>query len=122
MRVVLGEPEDQPGDLVILPAKHPGERGARTVLVEAPRWKPPSGPERALAEVYRRAVAVATERGARSVVLPPALVLGFWPMEDVTRVALTVLMSTPSPAHEVTIAVPTPAMLEVWAEALVREP
>jgi hypothetical protein len=43
-------------------------------------------------------------------------------MEDVTRVALTVLMSTPSPTHEVTIAVPTPAMLELWAEALVREP
>jgi O-acetyl-ADP-ribose deacetylase (regulator of RNase III) len=92
------------------------------VLVHAPRWKPTGGQDHLLAEAYRSALAAARERGATSLVLPAALVVGWWPMEDVTRVALTVLMSTPSPAREVTIAVPTPAMLEIWAEALVREP
>jgi hypothetical protein len=67
-------------------------------------------------------VALATQRVARSLVLPGALAVGVWPMEDVIRVALTVLMSTPSSVREVTIAVPTPAMLELWAEALIREP
>jgi hypothetical protein len=43
-------------------------------------------------------------------------------MSDVTRIALTVLMSTPSTVRDVVIAVPIPAMLEVWAEALAREP
>lgn len=67
-------------------------------------------------------MAVANERRAQSIVLPGALVQGSWPMDDVTRVAMTVLMSTPSTVREVTIAVPTVAMLELWAEALVREP
>jgi len=118
----MGDPDDQPGDLVVLPGRRTHDRDPRTVVLAAPRWKPPSGDQRRLAEVYRTAVALANERGARSLVLPAALVQGIWPMEDVTRVALTVLMSTPSSAHTVTIAVPTPAMLELWAEALIREP
>ena len=120
--MVLGKPEDQPADLVILPGRRAAEVGPSVVTVQAARWKPPSGPERALAETYRRAVAIAIERGARTLVLPGALVLGSWPLDDVTRVALTVLMSTPSPLREVTIAAQTPAMLEVWAEALARQP
>lgn len=120
--MVLGRPEDQPADLVILPGRHEAEVGPSMVKVQAARWTPPSGPERALAETYRRAVALAIQHGARTLVLPSALVLGSWPMDDVTRVALTVLMSTPSPLREVTIAVQTPAMLELWAEALARQP
>ncbi len=119
---MLGKPEEQPSDLVILPGRRASEVGPSLVTVQAARWRPPSGPERELAETYRRAVALATERGARTLVLPAALVLGSWPIDDVTRVALTVLMSTPSPLREVTIAVTTPAMLEKWAEALAREP
>lgn len=92
------------------------------MTIKAPKWTPPSGPERPLAEVYRRVVRVATERRARSLAIPSALVLGSWPMEEVTRVALTVFMSTPSSLRDVIVAVPTPAMLEVWAEALAREP
>lgn len=122
MRVTLGDPQDQPGDLVILPAKQAGEKDARTVLVAAPRWRPPSGPDRMLAQVYRDAMEVAQQRRARSLVLPSALVQGSWPLQDVTRIALTVLMSTPSTVRDVTIAVPTVAVLELWAEALVREP
>ena len=120
--MVLGAPHEQPADLVIVPGRRAEDPGPSVAVVKAPRWKPPSGPDRALAEAYREAVAVANERRARSIVLPGALVQGWWPMEDVTRVAMTVLMSTPSTVHEVTIAVPTAAMLEMWAEALVREP
>lgn len=120
--MVLGAPEEQPADLVILPGRRSDEPSPFVVRIAAPRWKPPSGPERALAEAYRTAVSVATQRRATSVVMPGALVLGSWPMDDVTRVALTVLMSTPSTVRDVTIAVSTPAMLEIWAEALAREP
>jgi hypothetical protein len=42
-------------------------------------------------------------------------------MEDVTRIALTVLLSTPSTVQEVTIAAAGPGTLERWAEALARE-
>jgi hypothetical protein len=122
VRVALGPPEDQPGDLLIVPGRRDADVGPSVATIAAPRWKPPSGPEHRLAEAYRHAVVVANERRARSLVLPAALVLGSWPMSDVTRVALTVLMSTPSTVREVTIAVQTPAMLEVWAEALAREP
>lgn len=122
VRVALGPPEDQPGDLLIVPGRRDKDAGSSVVTIQAPRWTPPSGPEHRLAEAYRHAVAVANERQARSLVLPAALVIGSWPMRDVTRVAMTVLMSTPSTVREVTIAVRTPAMLEVWAEALAREP
>ncbi len=122
MRVTIGDPRDQPVDLVILPARRERVVDERVVTVKAPHWRPPSGPELALAEVYRHAVDVASKHGARSVAIPGALVLGSWPMTDVTRVAMTVLMSTPSTVREVIVAVPTAAALELWAEALAREP
>ena len=121
MRVVMGDPSDQPVDLVVLPGRrHVDDIGL--VTLKAPKWKPPSGPELALAQVYRRAVQEASNREARSMAMPSALVLGSWPLDDVTRVAMTVLMSTPSSLREVIVAVSTPAMLERWAEALAREP
>ena len=119
--MVLGDPGDQPGDLVVLPAKRAGERDARTVLVEAPRWDLPGGSEVALANAYRAAMAAASERHARSLVLPAMLTRGPWPPETLTRVAMIVMMSTPGTVREITVAVPTPSMLEVWAEAIVRE-
>jgi hypothetical protein len=121
VQVVLGDPRRQPGELVILPGRHSDEPDLRTVVVAAPRWRPGGG-TRPLAEIYRRAVEVTNQRAARSLVLPGSLTVGPWPIEDVTRVALTVLMSTPITARDITIAVPTPALLERWAEALVREP
>lgn len=122
MRVVLGTLDDQPGDLLIKPGRREADVGPSIAIVAAPRWKAPSGPDLALAQTYRRAVEVANARQARSLVLPGSLVLGSWPMEDVTRVAMTVLMSTPSTVRDVTIVVSTAAMLEIWAEALAREP
>jgi O-acetyl-ADP-ribose deacetylase (regulator of RNase III) len=93
----------------------------RIVKVAAPRWKQPDGPRHLLAEAYRDAVAAANARGARSMVLPGILARGAWPLEDVTRTALTVLLSTPTTVEQVVIAARTPAMVERWAEALVRE-
>lgn len=75
-----------------------------------------------MANAYRQAVAVANERGARSMAVPAILAVGPWPMEMVTRVALTVFMSTPTTLQEIFIVVKTPAMLEQWAEALIRSP
>ncbi len=106
----------------MLPGRRAARLGPRTVAVAAPRWSPPSGSERLLAQAYRDAVAAADLAGATSMVLPSTLARTVWPLADVTRVALTVLMSTPSTLREVTIAVPTPAALETWAEALAREP
>lgn len=120
--MALGRPDDFAADLVILPGRRDDEPAPSVVVLKAPRFKPPSGPELALATAYRRAIDVATQRNARSIVLPAALVLGSWPLADVTRVAMTVIMSTPSSVRQVTIAAGTPAMLERWAEAIAREP
>lgn len=122
VQVVIGDPESQPGDLVVLPARQASFREPRTVLVAAPRWELAGGSEVALANAYRAAVAAATQRNARSLVLPAVLARGPWPLDDVVRIAMTVLMSTPSTTEEITIAVPTGAVLEPWAEALLREP
>ena len=121
MRVVMGDPRDQPVDLVVLPGRRDVD-DIGLVILKAPKWKPPSGPELALAQIYRRAVQAASERDARSMAMPSALVIGSWPLDDVTRVAMTVLLSTPSSLRQVIVAVSTPAMLERWAEALAREP
>jgi hypothetical protein len=121
VQVVIGKPTDLPGDLVILPARKASFREPRTVLIETPRGGIPSGSEVALANAYRDALAAANARNAQSIVLPVSLSRGTWPIEDLTRVAMTVLMSTPTSVKEVTVAVPTPAALEAWAEALLRE-
>jgi hypothetical protein len=121
IRVVLGRPEDMSADIVLRAGSHAAEDG-RVVTVRAPRWKPPAGVEHLLADAYRDAVAAANARQATSMVLPAILAQGPWPLEAVTRIALTVLKSTPTTVHEVVIAASTPAMVERWAEALVREP
>jgi O-acetyl-ADP-ribose deacetylase (regulator of RNase III) len=120
VRVLLGDPEETSAELVVRPGSRTQGDG-RSVTVTAPRWQRPNGPDRLLAEAYREAVALANARGARSMALPGILARGAWPLEDVTRIAMTVLMSTPTTLQEVVIAVRTPAMLERWAEALIRE-
>lgn len=121
VRVVLGDPQQAGTDLVVLPGTRARDDG-RVVTVVAPRWKQPDGPRHLLAEAYREAVAVANARGARSMALPGILARGVWPLDEVTGIALTVLMSTPTTVERVVIAARTPAMVERWAEALIREP
>ena len=121
VRVLLGRPEDTPADVVIRAGGRAGQDG-RIITVAAPRWERVNGPRHALPEAYRQAVAAANARGASSMALPGILARGPWPLEEVTRVAMTVLRSTPTSLREVTIAVGTPAMVEVWAEAIIREP
>ena len=120
IRVVPGTPEECVADVVIRAGARPRQEG-RLVTVAAPRWHQPDGPERLLAEAYRDAVAAANVRQARTMAMPAILARGPWPLEEVTRVALTVQKSTPTTVHEVVIAGSTPAMVERWAEALIRE-
>jgi O-acetyl-ADP-ribose deacetylase (regulator of RNase III) len=120
--VTLGAPEDQRADLAVVAGRREEQVSPFVVRVQAPRYRPPNGPDRALAEAYRRAIALADEREASSLALPGTLAIGPWPVADVTRIAMTVLLSTPSSVREVIIAAPTAAMVEVWAEALAREP
>lgn len=121
VRVILGDPMGTDAEVVIVAGSKARDEG-RVVTVAAPRWRRPDGPERMLAEAYRDAVAAANTHGARSMALPGILARGVWPLEQVTRIALTVLMSTPTSVQEVVIAARTPAMVERWAEALIREP
>jgi O-acetyl-ADP-ribose deacetylase (regulator of RNase III) len=121
VRVQLGTPEDVQADLVVLPGAHAQSRpDGRTVVICAPRWTMPDGPEHRLAEAYREAMALANARGAHSMVLPAILARGPWPLDEVTRVALTVLHGTPTSVHEVIVVASTPAILERWAEAIAR--
>lgn len=121
IRVVLGIAEDTDVQLIIRAGSHHADDG-RVVTVPAPRWHSPDGPKHALPEAYRQAVAAANARNATSMALPAILARGPWPLEEVTRVALTVLKSTPTTVQEVIIVAGTPALVEIWAEALVREP
>ncbi|HEX6887494.1 MAG TPA: hypothetical protein VF143_05245 [Candidatus Nanopelagicales bacterium] len=122
VRVQLGTPEQIGADLVVLAGGRTElARDGRTVTIAAPRWRLPNGPEHALAEAYREAIATANARRARTMVLPATLTRGPWPIDDLTRVAMTVLHSTPTTVQEVTIAASSVGMLERWAEALMRE-
>jgi O-acetyl-ADP-ribose deacetylase (regulator of RNase III) len=118
----MAEPRSVPGDVVVLPAARAGaDPGGRVVRVRGPRWNPRGAVDHLLAQAYRDAMAAASARGARSLVLPDSLSRGPWPLDDVTRIALTVLLSTPSTVREITIAAKGPGTLERWAEALARE-
>ena len=109
-------------DLLVLPARHArATTGSRVVHVVAPRFNAHGGADHLLAQAYRDAVAAANARSARTLVLPASLTRGPWPLDDVLRIALTVLLSTPTTVREVTIATSGPAMLERRAEALARE-
>lgn len=121
VRVIHGTLSEARTDVVVVPGSRARVAG-RTITVVAPRWHPPTGPDRALAQAYRDAVAAADACGAHSMALPAILARGAWPLEEVTRIALTVLLSTPSTVRDVEIIAGTPAMVERWAEALVREP
>lgn len=121
VRVQLGSPEQVQGDLVVLPGAHAQRHpDGRTVVIPAPRWTMPNGPEHRLAEAYREAMALANARGAHSMVLPAILARGPWPLDEVTRIALTVLHGTPTTVQEVIVVANTPAILERWAEAIAR--
>ena len=117
----LGIPEDTEADLVVLAGAHAELRpDGRTVVIAAPRWHLPNGPEHALADAYREAVALANARQARSLAVPAILARGPWPLDDVTRIALTVLQGTPTTVRDVVVVAGTPAVLERWAEAIAR--
>ncbi|MET0741099.1 MAG: hypothetical protein ABWZ26_06045 [Candidatus Nanopelagicales bacterium] len=123
VRVVLGAASRQPVDAYVSveTRRHPRfERNGdpRRITVQAVKWSPQADHEYLLAEAYRSVLAIADRRGARSLAVPT--LSWAWPMEDMTRIALKVLHSTPTHVRDVIIATPTPASLEAWAEALAR--
>jgi O-acetyl-ADP-ribose deacetylase (regulator of RNase III) len=121
VRVQLGTTEQVEADLVVLPGAHAQHStDGRTVVIPAPRWQMPNGPEYRLAEAYREAMALANARQAQSMALPAILARGPWPLDEVTRVGLSVLHGTPTSLREVIVVANTPAMLERWAEAIAR--
>ena len=121
IRVQLGIPEHTGVDLIVLAGAHAELRpDGRTVVIAAPLWHPPDGPDYVLADAYREALALANARKARSMAVPAILARGPWPLERVTRIALAVLQGTPTTVGEVVVAAGTPAMLERWAEAIAR--
>jgi O-acetyl-ADP-ribose deacetylase (regulator of RNase III) len=121
IRVQLGVPEDSDADLIVLAGEHAQLRpDGRTVVIAAPRWHLPDGPAYVLADAYREALVLANARKARSMAVPAILARGPWPLEEVTRIALTVLQGTPTTVREVVVVAGTPAMLERWAEAIAR--
>ncbi|MCU0301006.1 MAG: hypothetical protein MUF35_05295 [Candidatus Nanopelagicales bacterium] len=121
IRVQLGTPEQVQADLVVLPGAHAQHRpDGRTVVIPAPRWHMPNGPEYRLADAYREAMLLANARQAHSMVLPAILARGPWPLDQVTRIGLTVLHGTPTTLREVIVVANTPAILERWAEAIAR--
>lgn len=118
IHVVLGSIDDVDADLTVLPGRRPHVDG-RVVTVRAPRWHAPDGPERAIAQAYRDAVAAASDRGAISLAVPAVLARGLWPIDQSIHVALRVFDSTPSTVQAVTVVARSPGMLERWAEALI---
>jgi hypothetical protein len=123
IRVVLGAAARQPVDAYVHveTRKHPPPVGGdpRRITIQAVRWSPQADHEYLLAEAYRTVLAIADRRGARSLALPQ--LSWAWPKDDMTRIALKVLHSTPTGVRDVIITTPTPASLEAWAEALFRE-
>lgn len=121
IRVQLGIPEHTEADLIVLAgARAQWRPDGRTVVIAAPRWHIPNGPDHALADAYREALALANARQAQTLAVPAILARGPWPLEEVTRIALTVLRGTPTTVREVVVVAGTPAMLERWAEAIAR--
>lgn len=117
VRVVLSPLDQVSADIVVLPGRRARDDG-RVVTVRAPRWRFPDGPDRALAEAYRAAVAAANAHAAHTLAVPAVLARGPWPLDAAITVALCVLESTPTTVRQVWVAASTPAMLERWAEAL----
>lgn len=118
--MLLGRPEDTNADIVIRAGSRAAEDG-RIVTVVAPLYRSGGGPEHRLADAYRQAVAAANARGARSMAVPALLARSYWPLDDLVRVGLTVLMSTPTTLREVVVTSSSPGMVERWAEAILRE-
>jgi O-acetyl-ADP-ribose deacetylase len=74
-----------------------------------------------LSAAYRACLRVADEVGARSVAFP-AVSAGIygWPLEAAARIAIGTLENTPTQVRQIRIVLRTPAVHEVFAEALAR--
>ena len=117
----LGIPQQTEADLIVLAGAHAQLRpDGRTVVIAAPRWHLPDGPDHLLADAYRQALVLANTGKARSMAAPRSSRADPGRSREVTRIALTVLQGTPTTVREVVVVAGTPAMLERWAEAIAR--
>lgn len=74
-----------------------------------------------LSRAYRAVLAAADEVGAHSLVMPPLGTTGpYWPLDDVARLTVGTLRTTPTGVVDVVLALPTAAALERFTEAIVR--
>lgn len=120
VKVILGDVLDLVVDLVVVPPGHPAAGSPGVVTVDAPRYRA-ANQDYLIAGAYRRALEEATRVNAGALGLTTSLSRGPWPLDSVTRVAMSVIASTPSSVRRVEIATPTAAGVEIWAEAIARE-
>jgi O-acetyl-ADP-ribose deacetylase len=74
-----------------------------------------------LSAAYRSCLRVADEVGARNVAFP-AVSAGIygWPLESAARIAIGTIENTPTQVRQIRFVLRTPAVHEVFAEALAR--
>ncbi len=114
VHVVRALPVGLQSRLVITPGRRP------VIEIVGPVFSARDNREYLLSQAYRLALQRADDCGAAILALPTQLAWAGWPMEAVTRIAMTVLSSTPTVVREAFIVVPTVAALEIWSETLMR--
>jgi len=131
--VVLGRAEDADVDAYVcvtraargpksaLPGSADGQPGEPVrIEVVGPRVAVHEDRSFQLARGYREVLRVADVWGARRIALPATLAVGGWPFDELTRIALGTLASTPTRVESIVVCCPTSAALERWAEALIK--
>ena len=92
------------------------------VHVAVPRWTVPADHGHRLAAAYRAVIGTADGLGARTLAMPALGTTGpYWPLEELARIGIGTLASTPSGLRDVQLLVSTAAALEALAEAMARE-
>lgn len=92
------------------------------VHVSVPRWSVAADHSHRLAAAYRAVLGAADVLGARTLAMPALGTTGpYWPLEELARIGIGTLASTPSGLRDVQLLVSTAAALEALAEAMARE-
>lgn len=121
-------------ELRSLQTRHAGPSDGRAVVTTAgslparwlihvlvPAYSQHEDRDHLLSRAYRAVLAAADEVGARRLVMPPLGTTGpYWPLDDVARLTVGTLRTTPTAVREVVLALPTAAALERFAEAIAR--
>jgi O-acetyl-ADP-ribose deacetylase (regulator of RNase III) len=91
------------------------------IHVLVPAFSQAEDREYLLSRAYRAVLAAADQAGSRSLVMPPLGTTGpYWPLDDVARLTVGTLRTTPTGVRDVMLALPTPTALERFSEAIAR--